>query len=118
MKMPLVLALAAAAFVAGCSDNSSKSSQSASTNATESSVVSAPAEYLGGLARSKQTADKTIETTSINQAIQLFQVDKGRLPKDLDELVKEKFLPQLPKPPYGMKFAYDANTGVCKVVPQ
>lgn len=118
MKTRFFLALAAAAFTAGCGDNSSNSTQSAATNSVDTSAASAPAEYLGALARSKQTADKTIETTSINKAIELFQVDKGRLPKDLDELVKEKYLPQLPKPPVGMKFNYDPNTGVVKVVPQ
>lgn len=113
MKTPLFCALAAVAFATGCGDKNSGTTQSASTNSTDSSV-----DYLGGLARSKQSADKTIETASINQAIQMFQVDKGRLPKDLDELVKEKYLPQLPKPPHGMKFDYDAITGVVKVVPE
>ena len=37
-------------------------------------------------------------------------------PKDLNELVTEKYLPRLPEPPYGMKFVYDANTGQAKVV--
>jgi ABC-type Fe3+-hydroxamate transport system substrate-binding protein len=117
MKTIILLALAAA-FATGCGDNSSKTSQTAATNAPDSSAASGPADYLGALARSKQTADKTIDTASIDKAIQLFQVDKGRLPKDLNELVTEKFMPQIPKPPVGMKFSYDATTGVVKVVPQ
>lgn len=118
MKTPLVFALAAAAFAAGCGDNSSKPSQTAATNSTDSGVMSAPADYLGGLAKSKQKAEKTADTASLNQAVQMFQVEKGRLPKNLDELVEEKVIGQLPKPPYGMKFDYNAATGEVKVVPQ
>jgi hypothetical protein len=48
----------------------------------------------------------------------LFQVDKGRFPKDLDELVQEKYLTKVPDAPYGMKIDYDPATGTAKVVKQ
>ncbi len=48
---------------------------------------------------------------SLNQAIQMFQVDKGRFPKDLNELVSEKLINSVPDAPYGMKLDYDATTG-------
>ena len=48
----------------------------------------------------------------------MFNVEKGRNPKDLDELVTEKYLPKLPAAPYGMKLVYDAAAGKVKVVKQ
>ena len=118
MKASHVLALAAFILTAGCGDKSSKPAASANTNAASSSPLTAPVDYLGALNKAQQTAGKTADTASINQAIHLFQVDKGRYPQDLDELVREKYLPRLPQPPYGMKFTYDANVGQVKVVKQ
>ena len=63
-------------------------------------------------------AEKTIDTVALNQAVQQFNVTEGRYPKDLNELVTEKYLPRLPEAPYGMKIVYDANTGTVKVVPK
>jgi hypothetical protein len=45
-------------------------------------------------------------------------VDQGRYPKDLNELVSEKFIPRIPDAPAGMKIVYDANAGTVKVVKQ
>ncbi|HVV02049.1 MAG TPA: hypothetical protein VHH88_11850, partial [Verrucomicrobiae bacterium] len=60
----------------------------------------------------------TVDTTSISQAINLFNVEKGRYPKDLNELVQEKYLPRLPTPPHGTRLDYDPNTGKVTVVAQ
>jgi hypothetical protein len=54
----------------------------------------------------------------VNQAIRLFQVEQGRWPKDLDELVQEKYLARIPATPYGTKLVYDPATGEAKVVKQ
>ena len=80
--------------------------------------MQAPADYVNGLGNAKQKAAKTADVASINQAIGLFQVDKGRFPKDLDELVTEKYLPRVPEAPYGMKIEYDAASGKVNVVKQ
>ena len=56
--------------------------------------------------------------TSVNQAIQLFNVERGRYPKHLNELVQEKFIAKIPAAPYGMKIVYDANSGKASVVKQ
>jgi len=68
--------------------------------------------------KAQQTAVKTIDTTSIDKAIQLFSVENGRNPKDLNELVQQKFLPMIPQTPYGTKLVYDAGSGTVKIVPQ
>jgi hypothetical protein len=77
-----------------------------------------PAGYLGTLVKGQQVAVKTIDVTAINQEIQLFNVQEGRLPKDLDELVTLHYLGALPSAPAGMKLAYDPAQGKASVVPQ
>jgi hypothetical protein len=88
------------------------------TNATSESdnPLNAPAAYLGALNQAQKVAVKTVDTASITKAIQAFQVEEERWPKDLNELVTKKYLPRLPDPPYGMKFDYDPQTGKFKVV--
>ncbi len=80
--------------------------------------MSAPADYLGALGKGQQSALKTVDTSRINQAVQFYNADHGRNPADLDELVKEKYLPQIPPAPYGTKLVYDAQSGTVKVVKQ
>jgi hypothetical protein len=46
----------------------------------------------------------------------MFNVDHGRYPKDLSELVQEKLISKIPDAPYGMKLDYDPATGTVKVV--
>jgi len=93
---------------------------SKTTNAPVASgnPITAPVDYLGAVAKAKRLSEKTIDTASLNQTIQLFQASEGRLPKDLNELVTEKYLPRLPDAPYGMKIIYNPANGQVKVVPQ
>ena len=117
MKAPLYLTLAAGLVLVGCGDNTDKPAQT-TNSASSGSVATAPAEYVGALGNAKDKAAKTADTAALDQAIQMFNVDKGRNPKDLNELVKEKVIPKIPDAPYGMKFDYDATDGKVKVVPQ
>ena len=116
MKSIALLSLAALLIAAGCKP--SGDSQSSTSTNSSGSVLQAPADYVGALGRAEQNAGKTVDIASLNQAIQMFQVDKGRFPKDLDELVQEKYLQKLPDAPYGTKLDYDASTGQVKVVKQ
>ena len=72
-----MLPLATGLFLTGCSDDTSKKS-AADTNA--------PADYLGALVQAKKYADKTIDVSYLNQAVQQFNVQEGRYPKTLEEL--------------------------------
>jgi len=74
--------------------------------------------YLGTLVKGQQAAVKGIDTAALNQEVQLFNVQEGRLPKDLNELVAKGYLGKLPDPPVGMKINYDAVQGKVTVVPQ
>lgn len=104
---------------AGC-DKKPTAPVAASTNTTSSSSspLTAPVDYLGALGKGQQQAVKTVDVASIDRAIQMFSVEEGRLPKDLNELVQEKFLPRIPDAPYGMKIVYDPNAGTVRVVKQ
>jgi hypothetical protein len=78
--------------------------------------VTAPVDYLGAVAKAKKSSEKTIDTVYLNKTIQEFNAAEGHFPKDLNELVTEKYLPRLPEAPYGMKIVYDATKGEVKVV--
>jgi hypothetical protein len=97
--------LVAAIFLSGCGDNSGSPTQAVNpADVTNSTLVNA-----------KRTADKTIDTSALNQAIQLFNVQEGRYPKTLDELTP-KYVAKIPDAPLGYKISYDATKGEASVV--
>lgn len=104
----------AVAALAGCGP---KDAAPAKPSGSSGSPLTAPVDYLEAIHRGQQTADKTVDTISINKAIEMFQLEQGRNPATLDELVQEKYLPQLPKPPHGMRIQYDSSAGKVKIVP-
>jgi hypothetical protein len=118
MKTSFVLSIIASLLLVGCGGQSDKGAQATNTTTSGSTPFSAPADYVGALGKAKQAAEKTVDTATLNQAIQMFSVEKGRFPKDLNELVAEKYIPKLPPAPYGMKLDYDAASGKVKVVKQ
>ena len=118
MKRSFCLSVTASLLLIGCGQSNDQPGQPTNGAAGGSSPLSAPADYVGALGRAQQTAVKTVDTTSLNQAIQMFNVDNGRNPKDLNELVEKKVIPSIPAVPYGMKLEYDAVEGKVKVVRQ
>lgn len=112
MKARLVL-LSSLLVLAGCGEKSTNSTTN--TTSSSGSPLTAPVDYLAAAAKAQQSAVKTVDVTSLDKAIQLFNVDQGRNPKDLNELVP-KYIPQMPVPPYGTKLVYDANSGKVTVV--
>jgi len=119
MKRILSLLVPAAVALSGCGKKEAQSTAAATNeNYSSGNPLTAPVDYLGAVVKAKKSAETTVETVSLNQAVQQFSVAEGRYPKDLNELVKEKYLPRLPDPPYGMKIVYEAATGQVKVVPK
>ena len=116
MKTLLLIAAAAGLLLVGCGEKSDKPTQSTNTATSDGNPLNAPANYLGGLAKGHQSAVKTVDASSLNQAIQLFNVQEDRFPKDLNELVEKKYIPKIPDAPHGMKIVYDAKAGSVKVV--
>ncbi len=105
-----VASLAGLLCVAGCGEKSSSQAQTTNT-AKASTPLSAPADYLGAVAGAKALAEKTVDLAQLNQAIQMFQAEEGRYPKDFNELIAKGLLTQVPKAPYGKKIEYDPATG-------
>jgi hypothetical protein len=69
------------------------------------------------LGEAQRAAAKTIDVSYLNQAVQLFNTQEGRYPKDLQELVPN-YVSKIPTAPYGSKIIYDAAKGEVKVVQQ
>jgi len=125
MKWSLFLSVASGLLLAGCGGKESAqkptgtnqpSANPARTNQASANPLTAPLDYVGALGQAKRVSEKVVDTAALNQTIQLFYAQEDRFPKDLNELVTMRYLPSLPKPPYGMKFEYDARLGQLKVV--
>ena len=112
MKTIFAVCAASSLFLVGCGDSGGGAKKTTDDN---SSVVTAPVDYLGAISQAKQSSVKKIDLAALTQAIQQFQVEQDRLPKDLNELVAKQYLREIPKPPYGQKIVYDANTGTVKI---
>jgi len=123
MKASFLILVAAGLLLAGCGKNNSTShpqgaNSSQTTNTTDSAnPAPSSADYLGTLMRADKNAVKTIDVSYLNRAVQLFNTQEGRLPKDLNELVPN-YVGKLPATPYGTKLDYDPNTGQVTVVKQ
>jgi len=124
MKPSFLISIAAGLLLAGCGNNNSSSHpQGTNTSQTTNSEprydtgnpITAPVDYIGAVGQAQKYAVKTIDVSYLNQAVQLFNTQEGRLPKDLNELVPN-YVGKLPAAPYGMKLDYDPNTGQVKVV--
>lgn len=118
MKALLITAFVAAFLLAGCGEKSSTSASATNASTSGDNVVAAPANYLGAITKGEQNAVKTVDTTSLDKAIQMFNVEHGRFPTDLKELVTERYISQIPTPSYGTRLDYDASAGRVTVVKQ
>jgi hypothetical protein len=103
--------------LSGCGKKETQSKMVATNESFSSgNPLTAPADYLGAIGKAKSLSEKTLDTLTLNQAVQAFYAGEGRYPTDLNELVSEKYMPRLPEPPYGMKLFYDPSTGKVKLV--
>ena len=114
MRMSVALIGVLLACMVGCGKK--ESPPPAQTNASSSIPTVGSGNYLGALGQAKVHADKVIDAVELNKQVELFNVQEGRFPKDLNELVTMKYLSGLPTPPSGYKFSYDTNNGQVKVV--
>lgn len=80
--------------------------------------ITAPVDYLGAIAKAKKFSEKTIDVTSINQAIQLFYAQEDRFPKNLEELASKHYIGSVPPAPTGMRWDYNPQTGQLKMAQQ
>jgi hypothetical protein len=123
MKAFFLISVAAGLLLAGCGNNNTSShpqaaSPSKTTNTTDSAEPApSSVNYLGTLMKADKYAVKQIDVSYLNQAIQLFNTQEGRLPKDLNELVPN-YVGKIPEAPFGSKIVYDASSGTVTVVKQ
>jgi hypothetical protein len=101
---------------AGCKQE--KTAPAPATNNASGNPLSAPVDYIGAVGQAKKSMEKSLSASGLDHAIKLFAAEEGRYPKTLDELVSKGTISSLPNPPVGMKYDYDAKTGIIKVVPQ
>jgi hypothetical protein len=80
--------------------------------------ITAPVDYLGAVVNAKQIAIKKIDLAEVQRAIQSFNAQEERNPKDLQELVTMHYLGTVPPAPNGMKLDYDPATGTVRMVKQ
>ena len=119
MKRSFCLSLAASLLLIGCGESSDKPAQPTNGAAGGSSPLSAPADYVGALGKAQQTAVKTVDTTSLNQAIQMFNVEQRAQSQRPERTgARRSSSRSIPAAPYGMKLEYDAAAGKVKVVKQ
>lgn len=111
----LVITAVACFFFAGCGDDK-KAPPASST--TSGNPLTAPADYVGAIGQAHKAAKKTLGAVGLDQALKTFFAEENRFPKDLNELVTKGTIAQIPPAPAGMKYDYDAKTGIAKVVPQ
>ena len=118
MKISPALLVALAAMLLGCSDSSNMSSVVSTNAPAGGNVLTAPVDYLKSAADAHHSAVKTLDVTSLKKAIEMFNVQEGRFPKELNELVTGKYIPEIPVPPAVSKIEYNASAGTGKVVKQ
>ena len=112
MKYLISIFIAAAAvLLAGCGKSST------SQDNTPGPGANAATDYGNTLVNGKKTADKTIDVSSLNQALQLFNAQEGHFPKTLQELVPN-YVGKIPDAPIGYEIVYDAAKGEVKAVKQ
>ena len=99
----------------GCGRSSNQVSRPA---AETNNPLAAPLDYIGGVGSSENLAARAVAVASVNQAIQIFRAQEDRYPKDLNELVTEDLLPELPRLPKGVQLLYDPVRGEAKISKQ
>jgi hypothetical protein len=115
MKPTLALGILLGSLLAGCGEKPSAPAKSDSASDSASDAAAAPADYLKSAAKSQKSAIKAVDTVALNKAIELFFVQEGRFPKDLDEMVEKGLISKIPPAPAGMKIVYDAKDGLVTV---
>jgi len=114
----LIVGILVLALLAGCGESPRGSAaKTPATNTGAGNPLTAPVDYLGAVGAAQKQAAKTIDQTSLQQAVQAFQAGEERLPRNLGELVSEGYLPRLPAPPRGMQWAYQPQSGQVRAIP-
>jgi hypothetical protein len=97
---------------------SPETSKQAESSESSGNPLTAPVDYLGAVNTANKMANKTLELSQVNKALQEYRILKGRNPESLSVLVREGLLAKEPTAPYGMVVTYHPQTGQVDIVPQ
>jgi len=88
------------------------------TNNGSGNPITAPVDYLGAVNQARKTAVKRIDMASLQNAINLFNAQEDRYPKDLNELAQKHYIQTVPALPAGSRFLYNSANGELRIVRQ
>lgn len=75
-------------------------------------TVGNPVEQYGGvMSKTLQRAKGMDAVLPLKQLIDSFYVEQGRYPSTLQELVEKNYTKEIPAPPKGYRYVYDASSG-------
>jgi len=78
-------------------------------------IFNAPEKYGGVMSKTLKKSKAMDSLLYLKNRINTFQVEEGRYPSSLNELVEKKYIEKLPEPPAGMQFIYEPSTGNIEV---
>lgn len=111
----VVITLAVLALLPGCGKKE-QAKKAEDDSALSGNPAMAPLDYLAAQGKAKQHAEKTITAAELTSAIQKFAAIEDRYPRDLNELVQQRYLQAAPTAPAGKVWAYNPQTGLVKLV--
>jgi len=122
-RFALAFLFASIFIFSGCSPNPIKvdsvkkeRSPPSTENSKDSSVVTAPVDYIATTIKVGEQSKGTIDLAAIRKAIEYYEVSEGQKPSSLDDLVQKKYIPSIPPPRMGKKVAYDPVTGTVSLI--
>jgi len=119
MKALCLLLVCALGLLAGCRPASKPVKQEVEDpSSTAGNPLLAPVEYGGAVVKAKKSITKTVDVANVANAIKLFHAQEDRYPATLQELISSGMLRELPRLPSGLKYDYNAKSGVVRAVPQ
>ena len=118
MKTLCLLAASFLLFACGCGHSEKSNAVAANQPEVVQNPIEAPAEYIGVLGKAEQQAVRTADLATLTKAIQIFEAQEDRYPRDLKELVEKEYLAKLPVLPPSTVFSYDPKTGAVRTAPK
>lgn len=97
MKWTIILIMGSALLFVGCSE--------------EKKTFENYGDTLIKQTERTRTVESQAQLQTLRSAVMSFKAMEGRNPSSLDELVEKRFISQLPTPPRGKRYVYDAGTG-------
>jgi hypothetical protein len=106
--------VASVLLLAGCGKK--EQSKNSLTNNSSGNPITAPVDYLGAVNQARKSAIGRIDIASMQNAINLFNAQEDRYPRDLNELAQKHYIQAVPQLPAGSRFIYNPQNGEIRIV--